>query len=196
MKSSLPFDPTKMIHTVRGEKVILDADLAQLYGVTTGRLNEAVARNNDRFPSDFSFQLTTSEWSVLKSQIAIAKSGAGGRQNRPWVFTEHGALMAANVLKSERAIQMSVFLVRAFIRMRNLLSDTTSLAAKLNKLETEVTSRLDSHEKAIVELMRQFLTIINPNSDSAEQNETPKREIGFHVKDKKHGTEVQSKRAR
>ena len=196
MKTPLPIDPAKMIHTVRGEKVILDADLAQLYGVTTGRLNEAVARNIDRFPSDFSFQLTTSEWSILKSQIAIAKPGSGGRQTRPWVFTEHGALMAANVLKSERAIQMSVFLVRAFVRMRNLLSDTTTLAAKLDKLEREVTSRLDSHESSIVELMRQFLTIINPDNDGGEEAETSKREIGFHVKDKKQGAEVQSKRAR
>jgi len=114
----------------------------------------------------------------------------------PWAFTEHGAIMAANLLRSERAIQMSVFVVRAFIRMRNLLTDTDALAAKLDKLEQEVTSRLDSHESAIVELMRQFLTIINPDNDGGEAAETSKREIGFHVKDKGQGAGVHSKRAK
>lgn len=187
-----------LINIVRGEKVILDADLAQLYGVTTRRLNEAVLRNIDRFPPDFRYQLTAGEWQILKSQIATSKSGAGGKQKLPWVFTEHGAIMAANVIRSERAIQMSVFVVRAFIRMRNVLSDTAALAAKLDKLESEVTARLDSHETAIVELMRQFLTIINPatESESESEKEPVKREIGFHVKDRRRGTEVQSKRAR
>src|SRR5207247_2415411 len=118
---------------------------------------------------DFRFQITHSEWQNLKSQLVTSKSGAGGRQKLPWAFTEHGAIMAANILRSDRAIQMSVFVVRAFIRMRNLLSDTAALAAKLDKLEREVTSRLDSHEKGIVELMRQFLTILNPETGT----ETP-----------------------
>jgi hypothetical protein len=196
MKSPLPFNVSGLIHTMRGEKVILDADLAHLYGVTTGRLNEAVTRNKDRFPADFRFQLTTSEWSILKSQIAIAKSGSGGRQLRPWVFTEHGALMAANVLRSQRAIQMSIFVVRAFLRMRNVLSDTVALAAKLDKLESEVTARLDSHEKSIVELMRQFLTIINPENETQPDEASPRREIGFHVKDSGNRKDVRSKRAR
>jgi hypothetical protein len=104
--------------------------------------------------------------------------------------------MAANVLRSENAIQMSVFVVRAFLRMRNILSDTTTLAAKLEKLEREVTSRLDSHEKAIVELMRQFLTIINPDNETPSEEISTKREIGFHVKDAAEGKGSKSKRAR
>ena len=189
-------DVSVLIHTIRGERIILDADLARLYGVTTRELNQSIARNAERFPPDFRFQLTSPEWANLKSQIVTSKSGAGGKQKLPWAFTEHGAIMAANLLRSERAIQMSVFVVRAFIRMRNLLTDTGALAAKLDKLEREVTSRLDSHEKAIVELMRQFLTIINPENDTAKEGETPKREIGFHVKDKGQGAGVHSKRAK
>ncbi|HEY6228442.1 MAG TPA: ORF6N domain-containing protein [Verrucomicrobiae bacterium] len=185
------------IHSVRGEKVILDADLAAIYGVTAKRLNETVRRNRGRFPPDFCFQLAPSEWEILRSQIATSKSkGSGGRRYLPWVFTEHGAIMVANVLRSDEAVQMSVFVVRAFIRMRNVLTDTSALAAKLDKLEREVTARLDSHEGAIVELMRQFLTIINPENENAEDGETPKREIGFHVKDKGQGAGVQSKRVR
>jgi hypothetical protein len=150
-------------------------------------------RNQDRFPPDFQFWLTSSEWRVLLSQIAISKPGSGGRHNRPWVFTEHGALMAANVLRSERAVHMSVSVVRA-CRMRNLLSDTTALAAKLDKMEREVTSRLDSHEKAIVELMRQSLTIINPENENVEGDTSPQREIGFHVKDTAGRKSVRLKR--
>jgi hypothetical protein len=196
MAKSTEIQVSGLINSIRGEKVIFDSDLAGLYGVTTKRLNEAVSRNIDRFPPDFRFQLTPTEWQVLKAQIATSKLGSGGKQKLPWAFTEHGAIMAANVLRSARAVQMSVFVVRAFIRMRNVLTDTTALAAKLDKLEREVTARLDSHEKAIVELMRQFLTIINPDTEADASGEPPKREIGFHVKDKKRGAEVQSRRAR
>jgi hypothetical protein len=193
-RSELDFDPMVVIHSIRGEKVIFDTDLAKMYGVSTSHLNQAVTRNIDRFPSDFRFRLTDAEWEVFKSRQTKENPLGGGRQKLPWAFTEHGALMAANVLRSERAIQMSVFVIRAFIRMRNLLSDTSALAAKLDKLEREVTSRLDSHEKAIVELMRQFLSIINPESAAGDGGEaSSKREIGFHVKDRKRGADVQSK---
>jgi hypothetical protein len=196
MSKIAAIEVSALIHTIRDERVILDADLALMYGVTTRRLNEAVSRNLDRFPPDFRFQLTMTEWQVLKSQIATSKSGSGGKQKLPWVFTEHGAIMAANLLRSERAIQMSVFVVRAFIRMRNLFSDTSALSSKLDELEREVTARLDSHEQSIVELMRQFLSIINPGIDSELEEPSSKREIGFHVKDTAERKGAKSKRAR
>src|SRR5436305_13513338 len=104
----------------RGEKVILDADLAALYGVSTSRLNEQVRRNQGRFPGDFMFHLTTEELSALRSQFAISKAGRGGRRYLPYAFTEHGAIMAANVLNSERAVAASVLLVRRFVGRRQM----------------------------------------------------------------------------
>jgi uncharacterized protein YuzE len=106
---------------VRDEKVILDSDLARIYGVETRRLNEQVRRNRERFPEDFAFRLTREEFNTLISQNATSSSRHGGRRKLPFVFTEHGAIMAANVLQSERAVQMSVFVVRAFIKMRETL---------------------------------------------------------------------------
>ena len=114
-----------LIHDIRGEKVILDADLARIYGVTTKRLNEQVKRNQERFPADFAFQLTSEESAPLRSQNATLKRGRGQhRKYLPFAFTEHGAIMAANVLNSPRAVQMSVFVVRAFVKMRGLFTDT------------------------------------------------------------------------
>src|SRR5258707_836246 len=149
MRSPIIDSIESCIHSVRGEKVIFDTDLATVYGVTPKRLNETVRRNHERFPPDFCFQLTSSEWQILRSQIATSKrAGRGGRRYLPLVFTEHGAIMVANVLRSDEAVQMSVFVVRAFIKMRQVLGDSVSMAAKLDKLEKEITSRLDSHEKA------------------------------------------------
>jgi hypothetical protein len=105
------------IQLVRGDRVILDTDLAKIYGIPTFRLNEAVKRNRNRFPDDFLFQLTKDEQDALKSQIAMSNKGRGGRRTLPYVFTEHGAVMAANILNSERAVQMSIFVVRAFIKI-------------------------------------------------------------------------------
>lgn len=167
------------IHSVRGEKVILSSDLANIYGVPTRVLNQAVKRNISRFPSDFCFQLTTLEWANLRSQIVISNFGS---RHRPRVFTEHGAVMAATVLKSEMAVQMSIFVVRAFMKMRQTLGESSILAMRLDKLEKEITNRLDSHEKDIVDLMRQFLTILNPPEEETYPD-GEKREIGFHVKD-------------
>ena len=127
-------DPQDRILTIRGERVIHDSDLAEIYGVETKRLNEQVRRNAERFPSDFAFVLTPQEAGNLKSQIATSSSH-GGRRKIPRVFTEHGALMAANVLNSKRAMEMSVFVVRAFTKMRAALSDTRELARKLATLE-------------------------------------------------------------
>jgi len=181
------------IFTIRGEKVILDSDLAEIYGVETKRLNEQVRRNLDRFPSDFAFLLTPQEAANLKSQIATS-SLHGGRRKVPRVFTEHGALMAANVLNSKRAVEMSVFVVRAFTKMRTALSDTRELARKLASLEREVKSRLDSHDAAIVDVMQRILDLIDPPEHSAPP--PPPRKIGFSVKESpaKYGTRHQKEK--
>jgi predicted amino acid-binding ACT domain protein len=176
-----------MIRTVRGSRVILDSDLAKIYGVPTFRFNEAIKRNRHRFPPDFMFQLNREEFNSLKSQIAMS-----GRQNssqiamssskhrgaayRPYAFTEHGALQAANVLRSSRAVQMSVFVIRAFVKMRETLRAAPELARKLAALEKKLTSRLDVHEAAIVQVLREVMQILNP----PEPPESPRRRIGFH----------------
>src|SRR5580704_18488066 len=140
-----------LILTIRGQRVILDSDLAHIYGVPTKRLNEQVRRNAKRFPSDFLFQLTSTETDNLKSQIATSSSH-GGRRKLPNAFTENGAIMAANVLNSPEAVRMSVFVVRAFVKMRELLGGTKELAKQLAALERKLTARLDGHETAIVEV--------------------------------------------
>jgi hypothetical protein len=174
-------DITTLIVTVRGKRVILDRDLATLYGVPTFRFNEAVKRNRNRFPEDFMFQLTRDEVSRLTSQFAMSKSGRGGRRTLPYAFTEHGTVMAANILRSPEAIQMSVFVVRAFIRMRQMLIEQRGLARKLAELEKELTSRLDIHETAINEMFTQIRRLLSPPSEPAP----PKRRIGFMVEERK-----------
>jgi len=164
-----------LIFTARGVKVILDSDLAAIYGVSTARLNQQVRRNPDRFPEDFAFELTREEFQVLMLQSATSKVGRGGRRKLPYVFTEHGAIMAANVLKTQRAVQMSVFVVRAFIRMRRMLVDNTELARKLSELEHELKKRLDVHETAIVGILQRIMRLIDPPPEP----EPPKRRIGF-----------------
>jgi hypothetical protein len=138
---------------IRGEKVILDADLAELYGVTTKRLNEQVRRNRDRFPPDFMFQLTEEEFAILRSQFATSRSGWGGRRYPPFVFTEHGAIMAANILNSPQAIAASVTVVRAFVRLRQMLASHADLARKLEDLEKRYDSQLKQVFTAIRALM-------------------------------------------
>ena len=169
------------IYTVRGQRVMLDSDLAEVYGVTTFNLNKAVRRNADRFPDDFAFQITAQEVANLKFQIGISSSGHGGRRKPAWVYTEHGAVMAANVLNSKRAAQMSVFVVRAFIRMRAVLSDNRGLARKLAALEKELKDRLDVHDAAIVTILQRVMDIIDPPA----LPEPPKKGIGFQVKEGK-----------
>ncbi len=171
------------IFTIRGERVVLDSDLAEIYGVETKRLNEQVRRNLDRFPSDFSFELTQAEADEVKrsrSQFATLKQGTNIKY-LPRVFTKHGALMAANVLNSKRAVEMSVFVVRAFTKMRTALSDTRELARKLASLEREVKSRLDSHDAAIVDVMQRILDLIDPPEHPAPP--PPPRKIGFSAKE-------------
>jgi hypothetical protein len=156
------FDIASAILTVRGEKILLDSDLARLYGVETKALNRAVQRNLDRFPGDFRFQLTRAEFGNLKYQIGTSSSGHGGRRKLPWAFTEHGAIMAANVLNSPRAVQMSVFVVRAFLKMRELLGGTKELARQLRALAAKLTARLDGHEAAIVDVLQRVMRLLDP----------------------------------
>jgi hypothetical protein len=125
----------RRIFVVRGERVMLDSDLAALYGVTTGNLNLAVRRNSTRFPPDFMFSLTDKEHSSLLLQFARANTGRGGRRTSPYVFTEHGVAMLSSVLNSERAIQVNIAILRAFVRMRRLIAANKDLAARVDKLE-------------------------------------------------------------
>jgi ORF6N domain len=160
------------IYLIRGQRVMFDSDLAAIYGVITKRLNEQVRRNISRFPEDFAFQLTAEELTKLRSQIATS-SFHGGRRYRPWVFTEHGAIMLASVLNSDIAAQASVRVVRAFVRLREMVASNAHLAAKLEELE----KRLDSHDEAIVDLFAALKQLLEPP-------EPPKRrEIGFHVRE-------------
>ncbi len=199
-------DIAALILVIREKRVILDRDLADLYGTTTKRLNEQVKRNRGRFPEDFMFQLTAKEWADSTSKIAVSKArsnrsqfATGSQRHRdprfaPYAFTEHGALMAANILRSERAIEMSVFVVRAFIRMRQMLIEQHSLARKLAELEKELTARLDVHETAINEMFQQIRRFLNPPPES----KPPKRRIGFLVEEPRvpYRTSRGSKRAR
>jgi phage regulator Rha-like protein len=157
----------RAILSIRGEKVMLDSDLAELYGVETKALNRAVKRNASRFPSDFMFQLTVEEVTNLRCQSGTSSS-YGGRRHLPYAFTEHGALMLANVLNSERAAQTSVQVVRAFIRLRQLLASNAAMARKLAALE----KKYDAQFKTVFEAIRQLMS----------PPEQPKRKIGFHVK--------------
>ena len=119
------------IYEIHGDRVILDTDLAAIYGVETKALNRAVKRNRDRFPKDFMFQISEKEWRNLKYQFGTSSSGHGGRRRRPYAFTEHGALQAANVLRSQRAVQMSLFVIRAFLKMRRQLATNTAIQKRL-----------------------------------------------------------------
>jgi hypothetical protein len=165
----------RLIYEIRGERVMLDSDLASIYGVETKALNRTVKRNRDRFPKDFMFQISADEWQNLKYQIGTSSSGHGGRRRRPYAFTEHRALMAANVLNSARAVQMSVFVVRAFLKMRALLGDNRELAQKLASLEKELKKRLDVHEAVIVTILQRVMDIIDPPAMPGP----PKPRIGF-----------------
>ena len=169
-----------MIITVRGDKVILDRDLAALYDVPTFRFNEAVKRNRRRFPDDFMFQLTTEERASLTSQFAMSKRGRGGRRTLPYAFTEHGAVMAANILRSEKAIQMSVFVVRAFVKMRTMLLAQKDLAGKLAALEKALTRRLNLHERVISDIIQQIMSLLNP---PPPEPEPAQKRIGFLVRE-------------
>ena len=165
-----PIAIEKQVLLVRGQKVLLDADLAALYGVEVRALNQAVKRNEERFPSDFVFQLTAEENEALRSQTVTSKSSRGGRRYAPYAFTEHGAIMAASVLNSPRAVEMSIFVVRAFLRLREMLATHKALAAKLAQLER----RLATHDNKIVAIVKAIQELAMPP-------EKPSRRIGFRV---------------
>jgi len=142
----------RMIIIMRGQKVMLDSDLAELYGVETGVLNRAVKRNKERFPEDFMFQLTDEEWENLRCHFGTSRSW-GGRRYPPFVFTEHGAVMLANVLRSDTAVSASIQVVRAFIRLREMLVSNKELSKRLDELEQKYDSQFKAVFQAIRELM-------------------------------------------
>ncbi len=151
---------------------MLDSDLASLYGVTTGRLNEQVKRNDRRFPSDFAFQLTADEFDALISQNAISKTGRGGRRKLPWVFTEQGVAMLSSVLHSDRAADVNVAIMRTFVKkLRQMLATHTDLAERIEKIE----ATQDRHT-SVIELLAEEIDRINELPPEPE-----KRRIGFHI---------------
>jgi hypothetical protein len=159
-----------VISEVRGQRIIIASDLARIYGVETKALNQAVSRNPRRFPADFAFRLTGSEAAALhrsRSQNVTLKRGQNLKY-LPLAFTEHGAIMAASVLNSPRAIRMSVFVVRAFLRMREWVSQQSLLAARLRELE----NRVDGHDERILEIVQAIRRLIDPPV-------RPRRRIGF-----------------
>src|SRR6266571_5335563 len=189
MKDLIPTEQIeRAIFLIRGQKVILDTDLARLYGVTAKRLNEQVKRNRHRFPDDFAFQLSSAEFASLRSQFAISSqqpidskennlnwsqfatssSRHRGAVYRPWAFTEHGAIMAANVLRSDRAIQMSVFVIRTFVRMREQVAANATILKRL----AEIDKSLLQHDSVLRDIYRKLVPLLQPPPDP------PKRRIG------------------
>ena len=156
------------ITILRHQKVILDTALAELYGVPVKRLNQQVNRNRERFPSDFMFQLTSREFATLRLQFATANKNRGGRRSLPYAFNEHGAIMAATVLNSEKAVRMSVFVVRAFVRVRQVVAANREFAEKIKELE----KHLETHDGTIQEIIDAIRKLINPPPNR-------RRKIGF-----------------
>jgi hypothetical protein len=156
------------IREIRGVQVLLDSDLAEIYAVPTKALNQAIRRNAERFPNDFAFRLTSEEFLALRSQTVTSKPGRGGRRYHPTAFTEHGAIMAATVLNSPRAVEMSVFVVRAFVRLRDLARTHAQLARQLAILERRVTA----HDEDLKHVLAALRRLLEPPSK-------PRRSIGF-----------------
>jgi hypothetical protein len=161
------------IYTLRNEPVVLDSDLALLYAVETKQFNRAIKRNSARFPADFAFQLTGDGWESLRCQIGTLKNAGRGRHRKylPWVFTEHGAIMAATILNSPRAVAMSVYVVRAFVKMRRELLADVTLEARLQKIE----KALLTHDAALREVFAKLRPLLLLPPDK------PKRRIGFQA---------------
>jgi glutaredoxin len=165
MRNRSETDLERLIYSIRGQRVMFDVDLANLYGVPTKALLQAVKRNADRFPDDFSFQLTKQELTRLRSQI-VTSNGRGGRRTVPYVFTEQGVAMLSSVLKSRRAVLANIAIIRAFVRLRRMLAEDADLAAKLAELERKYDRQFRVVFDAIRELMQ-------PGAQE------PKRPIGF-----------------
>lgn len=160
------------IHTIRRQRVVLSSDLAFLYGVEPKRLVEAITRNADRFPPDFCFTLTREEFANLKSQIATSSSAHGGARKPPTAFTEHGCLMAATVLRSEKAVQMSLYLVRAFVQMREQISANLGVLRRL----AEIDKKLLEHDAVLREVVERLSPLLNPPAE----DDSKKTKIGYH----------------
>lgn len=161
----------RQVLVVRNQKVMIDADLAALYGVETKRLNEQVRRNAGRFPDDFVFQVTQAEFENLRSQFAT--SSWGGRRTLPLAFTEHGAIMAAMMLNSLRATEVSVYVVRAFVELRETLASHKELAQRLDELESRIGRKLATHDQAITGILEAIRQLMAPPEPMK------KRRIGF-----------------
>jgi ORF6N domain len=159
------------IHFLRGQKVMLDFDLAALYGVATGNLNKAVKRNPDRFPADFMFRLRMEEFDPLLFHFGISKS-RGGRRHLPYAFTEQGVAMLSSVLRSDRAVKVNIAIMRAFVRLREALETNRELAQRFSELE----KRVGAHDNEIVAIIEAIRQLIAPENK-------PQREIGFHVRE-------------
>jgi hypothetical protein len=159
------------IYQIRNHKVMLDIDLAELYQVETGRLNEQVKRNVARFPPDFMFRLTNQEWQSLRSQFAISSNGRGGRRYTPFAFTEHGVLMLSSVLNSERAIQVNIQIMRIYSKLKLIIMDHKDMMLKLEKLERKVSK----HDKKFTVVFDHLRELLNPKTE-------PMRRIGFKHK--------------
>lgn len=160
----------RRIYFIRRERVMLDSDLAELYGVPTRRLNEQVSRNLERFPSDFMFQLSKTESESLRSQNATSKEGRGGRRYLPRVFTEQGVAMLSSVLKSTRAVQVNIEIMRAFVRLREILGAHADLARKLDELE----AKYDKQFRMVFQAIRELMT---------PPPEEPKGKMGFRIEE-------------
>lgn len=174
------------IHTVRGERVMLDSDLAAVYEVRTGALNQAVDRNERRFPPAFAFRLTDEEWENLKSQSVTSSSKWGGRRKLPRAFTEHGAVMLASVLNSDRAVDASILVVQAFVRMRHILAANQALARRVGELETKFTR----HDRTITVIFHELKKLVG---GEPMESEMPKGRIGYRTsKDRREKTSLKS----
>lgn len=172
----------RKIYLIRGQKVMLDSDLAELYEVTTKRLNEQARRNADRFPADFMFQLSSDEFESLRSHFATLKQGRGKhRKYLPYAFTEHGALMAASVLNTPKAVEVSIYIVRTFVKLREMIASHKDLAKKLEELER----KYDGQFRVVFDAIRQLM--IPPNQD--------KRKIGFLAKESRAVYNTQTSKA-
>ncbi|MEW6571541.1 MAG: ORF6N domain-containing protein [Nitrospirota bacterium] len=172
MKALIPVEMIeRKILMIRGKKVMLDSDLAELYGVPTRRLNEQVRRNISRFPDDFMFQLTSEESENLRSQFATSSSGHGGRRYLPYVFTEQGVAMLSSVLNSERAIQVNIAIMRAFVKLREMIASHKDLVKRLDELEKEY----DEQFRVVFDAIRELMTPPEPK----------RKKIGFRREEEK-----------
>lgn len=178
MKKKLSLIPVErienIIYVIRGQRVMMDEDLAQLYGVPTKRFNEQIYRNIDRFPEDFAFQLTKEEWGNLRSQFATSSSAHGGRRYLPYVFTEHGVVMLANVLRSKRATIISVEVVRAFIRFRQMLASHQEFAKEIITIKSFTLKYAQKTDQEFRKVWRAIEKLSEPPPK-------PERRIGFDL---------------